>query len=156
MNLTKTTTKTSQQAAKATAKVLRDQSLEFLKSARSQTTGSYEKNSNAAPTQPKLDAVDDALSDSKISPQELANIKAEKTKRLKDLEAEMEQYRKAREQKEEQLKKQEELEKQQAAEQKSQGVIEPTSKKSRGLMPGMKGKLERMKRKTEMRQPPSG
>lgn len=35
-------------------------------------------------------------------------------------------------------------------------LVEPSSKKKRGLLPGMKGKLGRLKQKAEIRMPPSG
>lgn len=156
-NITSQATSVSKKAVKATARSISDQSLETLKVARTQATGNYEK-TPSIPAQGSSDQVASALRDSEITPQEQERIKIEKTKKLKMLEEEMDGYRKAREEKDKQLKEQEELEKRQAEEKKAQAqdLIEPASKKSRGLMPGMKGKLSRMKRKTEMRQPPSG
>jgi len=138
--------------AKQTTKQLVHEPLEVLKTARKQVVGK-EKITRSEPG--KEEAVREG---EKVSTSlEEEKIKAKSKRLLEALEAEIEEIRKRKKLEEEEKLKEEEL-KAQAEEggKKQKSLVEPSSRRPRKIMKGMKGKLQKLKRKAEIRMPPSG
>jgi hypothetical protein len=138
--------------AKQTTKQLVHEPLEVLKTARKQVVGK-EKITRSEPG--KEEAVREG---EKVSTSlEEEKIKAKSKRLLEALEAEIEEIRKRKKLEEEEKLKEEEL-KAQAEEggKKQKPLVEPSSRRPRKIMKGMKGKLQKLKRKAEIRMPPSG
>ncbi len=119
---------------KQTAKKVQEESLETLKTVKKQVAGS-DLPLPEPPASPE------------ISPEGGAKIKQRDLERVRALEKEMEDIRKQKKQKEEEEEKQEVLE---------EPVPDIPGKPSRRIAAGMKGKLSKLKRKAEIRMPPSG
>ena len=138
--------------AKQTTKQLVHEPLEVLKTARKQVVGK-EKITRSEPG--KEEAVREG---EKVSTSlEEEKIKAKSKRLLEALEAEIEEIRKRKKLEEEEKLKEEELKTQGEEEGKKQKpFVEPSSRRPRKIMKGMKGKLQKLKRKTEIRMPPSG
>lgn len=155
-NFFKQTGKTSQQAAQAVAKIVRDESFEFAKSATRQVTG--ESAPNHAQQMPKEN---DQQVVNELEKQRQA---IETTRRLEKLEAEIKQIRDQKKAKEQAMAQQVEQQKvAQIQAQEQTGLQEPSTRRKRGMLgamgkaaKGMKGKLQDLKRKNEIRMPPSG
>lgn len=134
---------------KGTKKVLAEP-FEILKTAGRQVT-----QTEASPKEelPGPRAVEQGSEPSQINEGEL-NLK--KKRLLQALESELADIRKEKETEEARAQKEEEGRKSQSQEEKP--LIEPSTKRPRKFTPlkGMKGKLEQLKRKSEIRMPPSG
>ena len=93
-----------------------------------------------------------------ISSEERDNIEAKRRKMLKDLKAEIQSIGKEREEKDRQRKEAFTAKQQEEKLQKAQKEDSPavSSKQSRKLRIGMSGRLDKLKRKSEIRMPPSG
>jgi hypothetical protein len=127
--------------AKQTTKQLVQEPLEVLKTARKQVAG-REKITRSEPD--KEEAVREG---EKVSTSlEEEKIKAKSKRLLEALETEIEEIRKRKK-----LEAQEEEEGK-----KQKPLVEPSSRHPRKIMKGMKGKLQKLKRRTEIRMPPSG
>lgn len=154
-NFFKQSGKGSQQAARAVAKIVRDESLEFVKSARQQVTGESSPNQ----TEQKPQVTDPQIP----SELEKQNRAIETTRRLEKLEAEIKQIRDQKKAKEQAFAQQAEQQKVAQMDGEQSGLQEPSTKRKRGMLgamgkaaKGMKGKLQDLKRKSEIRMPPSG
>lgn len=142
------------QVAKKTARKVVQEPLEVLNTAKRQVIPEGTKQTPSTP--PELVQ----KSKEQITPQEEAKLKDQSKKMIDELEDEIEKIRIQKKQKEEEIKIQEEQEKLARKRQEEQKVLEePPSKAKRGLAgvkKGMKGKIERLKKKSEIRMPPSG
>jgi hypothetical protein len=121
--------------AKQTAKQMAQEPLEVLKTAKKQI-------SHEAPVPVSPEKID------KKGSYDEEKIKTQSKRLLEALEAEIEDIRKQKEQEEEEELRQEEK--------KEKSLVEVAAKPSRKFMGGMKGKLSKLKRKAEIRMPPSG
>jgi hypothetical protein len=140
--------KDSKKLAKAAAKRLALEPFEILKSAKGQVVGTKEK---AMPTSEKTS---ESETDQALNEKEL---KAKSKRLLEALEAELEDIKKQKEE-EEKLKLQEEIfeEKKKEEEKTQKPLVEPSTRPKRNIFAGVKGKLEKLRRKAEIRLPPSG
>ena len=142
------------QVAKKTAKRVVQEPLEVLNTAKKQVIPEGTKQSPSA--SPELIT----KPEEQITPQEEAKLKEQSKKMIDELEDEIEKIRMQKKQKEEEIKTQEEQEKLARKTQEEQKTLEePPSKVKSGLAgakKGMKGKIERLKKKSEIRMPPSG
>jgi len=136
--------KTKQQLAKTAMRQLADEPLEILRTAKQQVgvaetrDPSPQENISKETPEPSVNA---------------EQIKAQSQRRLQALENEIEEIRKGKKQKEEEKRQQEDIERQQLAQEQAQSSLpEPTSKRKKG----MQAKLGKLKRKSEIRMPPSG
>ncbi|MCK4588284.1 hypothetical protein KAT60_00520 [Candidatus Woesebacteria bacterium] len=138
--------------AKKTTKQLVHEPLEVLKTARKQVVGKEKI------TRPEPDKEEAVREGEKVSTSlEEEKIKAKSKRLLEALETEIEEIRKRKKLEEEEKLKEEELKVQAEEEKKKQKpLVEPSSRRPRKIMKGMKGKLQKLKRKTEIRMPPSG
>ena len=138
--------------AKQTTKQLVHEPLEVLKTARKQIAG---KEKITRPEQGKEEAVREG---EKVSTSlEEEKIKMKSKRLLEALETEIEEIRKRKKLEEEEKLKEEELEAQAEEEEKKQKpLVEPSGRRPRKIMRGMKGKLQKLKRRAEIRMPPSG
>ncbi len=138
--------------AKQTTKQLVQEPLEVLKTARKQVAG-REKITRSEPG--KEEAVREGEKASTSLEEE--KIKAKSKRLLEALETEIEEIRKRKKLEEEEKLKEEELKTQGEEEGKKQKpLVEPSSRRPRKIMKGMKGKLQKLKRRAEIRMPPSG
>ncbi len=81
----------------------------------------------------------------------------EKSRRLLEaLETEIKEIRKQKKLEEEEKLKEEELKMQKEEEKKQKPLAEPPTRRPRKILAGMKGKLQKLKRRAEIRMPPSG
>lgn len=142
----------SKRIARRAAKQIAQEPLEVLKTAGKQVTG-IEKPGESARQEPgKVDKVGkDSLSADE------AKIKAKSKSLLEALEVEIEDIRKQKELEEEKKLKEEEIVAQmQEQDKEAKPLLKISSKLSRKIPIGMKGKLQKLKRKVEIRMPPSG
>lgn len=137
--------------AKATAKRVLQEPLEIMKSARQQVTVSEVKTKSSNTTDSDKEAVSE-----KSTPVNEEKIKQKSRRLMEALEAELEDIkRKKKEEEEEKLQEEMLVEKKKKEEEKKKPLIEPGTKPTRKLG-GIKGKLSKLKRKAEIRMPPSG
>ena len=131
-------------------KVIREP-LEILKTAKSQVSGNER-------TTPQFDSKEfyekSERKDQKFTDQEIDEIEAKRRKMLRDLEAEIDSIRKEREEKDKRRKESFVAQQKEEETDNPQPVV--SSKRSRNLRAGMSGKLDKLKRKSEIRMPPSG
>ena len=142
----------SKRIARQTAKQIAQEPLEVLKTAGKQVTG-IEKSGESVKQEPgRVDKVEkDSLSADE------AKIKAKSKSLLEALEAEIEDIRKQKELEEEKkLKEEEAVARMQEQDEEAKPLPKISSKPSRKIPFGMKGKLQKLKRKVEIRMPPSG
>ncbi len=131
--------------AKQAARKIQDESLETLKTAKKQVAGKK-----------RADVSSEELPEG-VSPEEKKKIEAQGQRMREALEKEMEDIRKQKEQKEGEKLRQETLEKQKKEEEEeTKPAPHVVGKPSIKIPTGMKGKLEKLKRKAEIRMPPSG
>jgi methyl coenzyme M reductase subunit C-like uncharacterized protein (methanogenesis marker protein 7) len=136
--------------AKQAAKQIAQEPLEVLKTVKKQVVQT-EKTQRTEATVP--------VASEKIGekgPYDEEKIKTQNKRLLEALEAEIEDIRKQKEQEEEEKLRQEELEAKVEEEKKEKPLVEVVAKPSRKFMGGMKRKLSKLKRKAEIRMPPSG
>lgn len=131
--------------AKQAARKIQDESLETLKTAKKQVVG-----------EKRADVSSEELPEG-VSPEKKKEIEVRGQRMREALENEMEDIRKQKEQEEEKKLRQEALEKQKKEEEEeTKPAPHVVGKPSRKIPAGMKGKLEKLKRKAEIRMPPSG
>jgi len=144
------TSKKTQDIAQKIAKQIAQEPLEILKTAGQQVSSVEIDSQNSQ-------SPDVAGESAKSTDNQLAFKKDEEqsTRMYQTLEAEMKDIRTK--------KQQEELQKKQALEQQlkqenagKKPLVEPMSKKGRRFIAGMAGKIEQLKKKSEIRMPPSG
>lgn len=176
MNVVKSAGKQSKQAAKKIARQMAQEPLEVLKTAGSQVSG-QEK---SPPTSSEENEQKPQSKDGKTPPnegnlkmqsqryldahrKELGEIRKQETyEELQRRVAEgedvpVENYGELSSEQKEVLKAQIEVMKKRAEEEGGdKPLIEPTGKRKRGVMAGMSGKIEKMKKRREIRMPPSG
>ncbi len=137
---------------KQTTKQLVHEPLEVLKTARKQVAGREKI------TRSESDK-GEAVREGEKAPTSLEEEKIKmKSKRLLEaLETEIEEIKKRKKLEEEEKLKEEELRVRTEEEEKKQKpLVEPSSRRPRKIMKGMKGKLQKLKRRAEIRMPPSG
>lgn len=139
--------------AKHTAKKMAQEPFEVLKTAERQTVG---VSPDVEPPIPPSDSAE-------VTEEEKKKIEERGVRTLSALEKELEDIRLQRLRKEREEKVAQErakLEKKEKEGAKKGELREPTTKRKRGLLggfiKGMKGKIERLRRKSEIRMPPSG
>ena len=138
--------------AKQTTKQLVHEPLEVLKTARKQVAG---REKITRPEPGKEEAVREGENVSTSLEEEKIKVKSKRL--LEALETEIEEIRKRKKLEEEEKLKEEELKTQEEKEGKKQKpLVEPSSRHPRKIMKGMKGKLQKLKRRAEIRIPPSG
>jgi hypothetical protein len=137
--------------AKGSGKKAAREPIEILKTATSQISGSER-------TSPQFDSKEfyekSERKDENITNEQIDEIEAKRRKMLSSLEAEIDTIRKEREEKDRRRK-----ESFAAKDKKDEVDSAPpsvSSKRSRNLRAGMPGKLDKLKRKSEIRMPPSG
>lgn len=144
-------TSSVKKTAKGSGKKALHEPLEILKAARSQVSGNER-------TTPQFDSKEfyekSERKDEKFTDQEIDEIEAKRRKMLRDLEAEIDSIRKEREEKD--IKRKESFAAQKEEEKTDKAPPVVPSKRSRNLRAGMLGKLDKLKRKSEIRMPPSG
>lgn len=153
-DITKKTAKGGRSTARQATKFATDETLEFIKSGKKQVVGtSVEKlATNGSQQQTAQKNEDDIQRD-----QELARLKAQSKRQVEALEREIADIVRQKQERDRQRQAAEDAKKQQLVEAgMSEGVVEPPTKKKRGVLKGMKGKVDKMTKKTEMRNPPSG
>jgi len=137
--------------AKATTKRVLQEPLEVMKSARRQISGAEAKTKSPNTLAPDKGAVSEEM-----TPAKKEKIKQKSRRLMEALEAELEDIkRKKKEEEEEKLQEEMLVEKKKKEEEEKKPLIEPGTKPSRKLG-GIKGKLSKLKRKAEIRMPPSG
>jgi hypothetical protein len=148
---------TAKQTAIKTAKQVAQETEKFLKEGREQVAGVPDRSEGGEKSQQT--AKDADLGDKEMSPEEKAKREQKARSLIAAHEAELADMRRAREG-ERAVKQEEELVSQAQAEEAKnvKPLQEPVSKPKRGkgLFAGVKTRLERMKRKSEVRMPPSG
>jgi len=136
---------------KSTKKIVKEP-FEVLKTAKRQVVGAEKL---AQPEPDKKGGAKEGAGE--ISSLEEEKIKTKSKRLLEALETEIEEIRKRKKLEEEEKLKEEELKTQEEEEGKKQKpLVEPSSRRPRKIMKGMKGKLQKLKRRTEIRMPPSG
>ncbi len=152
-NIGDNTKKSAKQIAQDAAKKIAREPLEILKSAGSQVAGTEKTpegpRENQASQQPPQETGKPPVSEAEINA---------KSKRLMEaLEKELEDIKKLKDQEALQEEQQEVVEEAQKVEaNKAQPLVEPITAKKKHQMPGMQGKLDKLKKKSEIRMPPSG
>jgi hypothetical protein len=137
--------------AKQTTKQLVHEPLEVLKTARKQVAGK-EKIVRSEPDKKEVVKENEKVSTSL----EEEKIKMKSKRLLEALETEIEEIRKRKKLEEEGKLKEEGLKIQEEEGKKQKPLVEPSTRHPRKIMKGMKGKLQKLKRKAEIRMPPSG
>lgn len=137
--------------AKGSGKKVLHEPLEILKTAKSQVGGNER-------TTPQFDSKEfyerSERKDKKFTNQEIDEIEAKRINMLRDLEKEIESISKEREEKDK--RRREAFVSAQETEKADSAPPFVSSKRSRNLRAGMPGKLDKLKRKSEIRMPPSG
>lgn len=134
--------------AKKAGQLAAQEPLEVIKSAKSQVANEYSPQSTVP-------------NPSELAPKSVGEIDEEEIKRkdlqrIRELEEEMAGFKRAREEKWAEIKKQQELEKAQEESHVDMTLPQISSKPSRKLFTGIKGRVEKLKKRTEIRMPPSG
>ncbi|MFC1710258.1 hypothetical protein ACFL0F_01175 [Patescibacteria group bacterium] len=132
--------------AKKTAKKVMQEPLEVLSTAKKQV---MPEKRGITPSKPPDFT---PKTESKITPQEEAKLKQQSKKMIEELEDEIEKIRMEKKQKEEERKQREQEELVKDKKSQDKPLTEPSTKPKRG----MAGKVEKLKKKTEIRMPPSG
>lgn len=144
-------TSSVKKTAKGSGKKALHEPLEILKTAKSQVSGNER-------VTPQFDSKEfyekSERKDKKFTNQEIDEIEAKRRKMLRDLEAEIESISKEREEKDKRRKEAFIAQQQEMKTDDAPPVV--PSKRSRNLRAGMPGKLDKLKRKSEIRMPPSG
>ena len=178
MNLLKSTGKQSKKTVQQIAKQMAREPLEILKTAGSQV-GGKEKSVSNNQTQPTSRTQSKGKHQQNGVPSEM-ELEMKSERLLRANREELDQIRKGKvyadiqkrisegeevpleniselsmEQKQV-LKAQMEAIKMRKAKQQEKQFVAPVGKQKRGILPGMKGKIQKMKRKTELRKGPSG
>lgn len=137
--------------AKKTARQIKEESLEVLKTAKKQVVGAESPPHKSPAYQEKMS---NDIGEG-VSPEEKARIEARGRRRIEELEKEIEKHRQIRAQKDEaRLGKEADQEKEE--ERKVVPPPEPSAKPKRGPFAGIRGQLERLKKRREIRMPPTG
>ena len=153
-NLTKKAFKGTKTTSKQATRFASDEALEFLNTGKKQVAGSSVEKIASNGTQQRTDQSSESKAQNE---QELARLKAQSKRQIETLEREIDDIIRQKQEKDRQKLLAEEAEKQRLAEAgMSTGLVEPQTKRKRGVLKGMKGKVDKMKKKTEMRSPPSG
>jgi len=153
--LTAKALKGSKSTAKQATKFASDEAFEFIKTGKSQVAGSGTEKPASGNAQQK--PVQDEMATQSASEEELARLKAQSKRQIEVLEQEIADIVRQKEERDRQVKLAEEAQKKRAAEaEESTGLSEPSTKRKRGVLGGMKGKVDRMKRKSEIGKSPSG
>jgi len=144
--------KSARDLAKASAKQVLKEPLEILSSVGKQVVGTETGGQNVPQENQSSGAFE-----SQVGPQKEEEIKAKSKRLIEALEQELEDIKRQKEM-EEQGKLQEEIveARQEAEEEQAQPLIEPVTTRKKHQMPGMAGKLDKLKKKAEIRMPPSG
>ena len=144
-------TKSIKGTAKGSGKKAAQEPLEILKTATSQIGGNER-------TSPQFDSKEfyekSERKDENITNEQIDEIEAKRRKMLRNLEAEIDTIRKEREEKD--IKRKEAFAAQLEEEKVDNSPPAVSTKRSRNLRAGMPGKLDKLKRKSEIRMPPSG
>ena len=131
-----------------------DEALEFLNQGKKQVVGANTEKVSSNGTQQKAEHGNE---DKAKNEQELARLKVQSKRQIETLEREIDDIIRQKQERDRQRLLAEEAEKQRLAEaEMSEGVVEPSTKRKRGILKGMKGKVNKMKIKTEAPMPPSG
>ena len=144
-------TSSVKKTAKGSGKKALHEPLEILKTAKSQVSG----NERSAPQFDSKEFYERSeRKDEKFTNREIDEIEAKRRKMLRDLEAEIESISKEREEKDK--RRREAFIVQQKEEKTDKALPVVPSKRSRNIRAGMSGKLDKLKRRSEIRMPPSG
>lgn len=174
MNIVKSTGKQSKQAAKKIARQMAQEPLEVLKTAGSQVSGQEKssppqktqdqkpqsKNGSALPNERNLQMQSQRYLDAHR--RELVEISKQETyeelqrRVVAGEDVPVENYTELSSEQKEVLKAQMEVMKKREGVGDNKPLIEPTSKRKRGIIAGMEGKIDKMKKRREIRMPPSG
>ena len=136
--------------AKGSGKKALHEPLEILKTATSQVSGN-ERSTSQFDSKEFYERSE--RKDEKFTNEEIDEIEKRRRKMLRDLEAEIDSIRKEREEKD--TRRREAFVARQE-ENKDDALPVVPSKRSRNLRAGMSGQLDKLKRKSEIRMPPSG
>lgn len=127
---------------KSSKKIVKEP-FEVLKTAKRQVIGTEKL---AQPEPSRKEGVEGGTGETSSLEEEKMKVKSKRL--LEALETEIEEIRKQKELKEEEKLKEEE--------EKSKPLVEPLPRRPRKVLGGMKGKLQKLKRRAEIRMPPSG
>jgi len=149
--VTSNTKKTAKQLAQDIAKKIAREPIEVLRTAGGQVSG-VEK----VPQTSRLKDPRGANEHISVNKEEVSN-KA-KSKRLIDaLEAELAEIKKIKKQNDlEALQAEKSQELQIEKSEETKPFVEPSTKQKKGVLTGMKGKIDKLKKRAEVRMPPSG
>jgi hypothetical protein len=148
------TKKSLKDLAKQAAKQAAQEPYEVAKTAGSQVTGA-EKKEGERPQEP-MNLVE---GNAQVTEEEKQAKEAQRRKLMQDLEEELEKVSEEEEAKRLQEEKEEEAEKmakEKEKEEKEKETADVRGKQPRGVLKGMRGKIRKLRKKSEIRMPPSG